>query len=385
VKSNPRRRIVWLTPGKIGPHHLARLETAAGFYHELWVINVLEDDPREWQTQTEALAGRLVVVGQKPGEQNEVGKIRGVLRALENRQPEVVVVAGYRNCNQIGAAIWARLRGAISIMQSDTWVGDRPRYRLKEFIKSRLFVRPYADAAFVPGLRADQYVQSLGISSTAIWRGSYVVDNDYFFRKSQEVRDQASSWQYSLDLPQDYFLTAARLSPEKNLLRLLEAFGRYRAMGGHWSLVIVGSGPQERQLRRVSRHAGWGSKVYFAGWRQCEQLAAYYALARCFILPSLSEPWGLVVNEAMACGAPVLVSRNCGCLPELCQREINGYDFDPLDVEELANLLLKVSEGGLDLSAMGQASRRIIAGFTLDSWGQAFRDCVEVTSARLGK
>lgn len=385
MNSNPRRKIVCLAPGKLGPHHVARFETGVGFYPRLLIVNILEDDPREWPTRPGMLVDRLVVVGQHPAEHNEMGKMRAVLRALKEYQPEVVVVAGYRNCTLIAASIWARLRGAVCIMQLETWAGDHPRYRLKEFIKRRLFVQPYFDAAFVPGERAGHYAQSLGIPPTAIWTVPLVVDNDYFSGKSLEVREQATSWQSRLDLPQNFFLTVARLSPEKNLLRLLHAFGRYREMGGEWSLVIVGSGPQEHQLRQVAGTAGWGASVRFAGWRQYEQLPAYYALARCFILPSLSEPWGLVMNEAMACGAPVLVSRNCGCLPELCHREINGFDFDPYDAEALAHLLLRVSLGGLDLAAMGQASRRIIAGFTLDTWAPALRDCVEATAARLGR
>jgi glycosyltransferase involved in cell wall biosynthesis len=268
-------------------------------------------------------------------------------------------------------------------MLSDTWAGDRPRSRLKEFIKRCLFVQPYFDAAFVPGALAHHYAQSLGIPPSAIWTGSYVVDNDYFSRKSLEVREHSTSWQSRLDLPQNFFLTAARLSPEKNLLRLLQAFGRYREMGGQWSLVIAGSGPQERQLRQAAGSAGWGATVHFAGWTQYEHLPAYYALARCFILPSLSEPWGLVVNEAMACGAPVLVSRKCGCLPELCRRDMNGFDFDPYDPEALAHLLRRVSQDRVDLAAMGQASQRIIAGFTLDTFAQGFKDCIETTVARL--
>jgi 1,2-diacylglycerol 3-alpha-glucosyltransferase len=320
-----------------------------------------------------------VVVGQHPAEQNKIGKIRAVLRVLKEHRPEVVVPAGYNDCTQVAAALWARQTGTVCIMQADTWAGDRPRYRLKEFIKRRLFVQPCFDAAFVPGERASHYVQSLGIPATAIWQGAYVADNDYFSRKSQEARDQAASWQSRLDLPADYFLTVARLSPEKNFLRLLQAFGRYREMGGDWSLVIVGSGPQENQLRQVARSARWGSQVHFAGWRQYDQLPAYYALAGCFILPSLSEPWGLVVNEAMACGLPVLVSRKCGCLPELSRRNINGFDFDPYDPEALAHLLRRVSQGSLDLAAMGRASRKIVAGFTLDTWAQAFKECIETT------
>jgi glycosyltransferase involved in cell wall biosynthesis len=85
----------------------------------------------------------------------------------------------------------------------------------------------------------------------------------------------------------------------------------------------------------------------------------------------------LVVNEAMACGLPILISRKCGCQPELCWRGLNGYDFDPLDVSELVGLMARVSGGELDLEAMGEASRQIIAPLTPDGWARVLLDCIE--------
>lgn len=385
IRGNPHRKVIYFTPGKLGPQHHARFLRGAEVYPRFLVVNLRWDDPREWPADAGALAPRLVFVGQHQARQNQISKIRAVLRVLQAHQPEAMILAGYNDCTQIAAALWARFRKTARIMQSDSWVSDHPRHRLKEFIKRRLFVQPHFDAAFVTGARASDYARSLGIPADAIWRHAYVADNDYFAAKSQEAREQAGDWRSRLELPQDYFLTVSRLSPEKNLLRLLQAFGRYRDRGGNWSLVLVGSGPQADRLRQVARGAGWGPAVHFAGWRQYEQLPAYYALARCLVLPSVSEPWGLVVNEAMASGLPVLVSRQCGCLPELCRPNLNGFDFDPYDVETLAQLLLRVSRGGPALAAMGQASRRIIAGHTLDHWARSLRDCVETTAARLGR
>jgi glycosyltransferase involved in cell wall biosynthesis len=79
----------------------------------------------------------------------------------------------------------------------------------------------------------------------------------------------------------------------------------------------------------------------------------------------------------MACGLPVLVSRKCGCLPELCWRGINGYDFDPYDENELAELLLRVSSGAVDLERMGKAGQQIIANFTPESFARTFVDMLE--------
>jgi glycosyltransferase involved in cell wall biosynthesis len=101
------------------------------------------------------------------------------------------------------------------------------------------------------------------------------------------------------------------------------------------------------------------------GFKQYPELPNYYGLASAFVLPSISETWGLVVNEAMASGLPVLVSDRCGCAPDLVRDGTNGFTFDPYSVEEIASAMLRVwkMEDG-ELKRMGAESSRIIA-----AWG----------------
>ena len=96
----------------------------------------------------------------------------------------------------------------------------------------------------------------------------------------------------------------------------------------------------------------------------------YYGLASAFILPSTTEQWGLVVNEAMASGLPVLVSNRCGCAAELVKEGSNGYTFNPLEIGEIADLMLNIGAAGVDRSAMGQKSREIIANWSPDLFGR---------------
>ena len=100
------------------------------------------------------------------------------------------------------------------------------------------------------------------------------------------------------------------------------------------------------------------------GFKQYEELPIYYGLANAFIHASTSEQWGLVVNEAMASGLPVIVSNRCGCAPELVEEGINGFTFDPDDQEQLANRLLEVASLSSDRrQGLGDAGRRIVANF----------------------
>lgn len=378
-----QRKILYFTPRKMAPYHFARFTRLAETYPHLVIGNILAPgDYRQWQHDPGELADRIVLIGNNPEAADTKSKIKEVIKLLEQQKPEAIVLAGYNDPTQIAAARWAKKNLVPRILQADSWYGDHPRYRLKELIKKLFFVKPHFDAAFVPGMRGFQYINSLGIKEDAIWRGLNIVDNDYFSRSAAAVVKDREVWRKRFGLPQDYFLAVARLCPEKNMLRLLQAFRRYRDAGGPWQLVIIGTGPEETILKNYVA-ARNDAGILFAGWGHYEELPVYYGLAKCFILPSLTEPWGLVVNEAMACGLPVLVSRKCGCFPELCHRGINGFDFEPLDLEGLASLMLKVSSGALDLEAMGAASRRIISNFTLDTWVQALKDCIETTVARL--
>jgi len=289
---------------------------------------------------------------------------------------------GYNCLSQAAAALWGKRNRAAVILHADTWRGAGSRPWWKEFLKKNLVVRPLFDAAFVPGSLGQEYLASLGLPVRQIWKGVYVVDNDDFARGAAAARDQSTEYRSRYGLPEHYFLCVSRLSSEKNLAGLIRAFAQYWAHGGAWHLVVAGTGPEEKTLRQMAATVA-GDKIHFVGWQQYERLPVYYGLARIFILPSHIEPWGLVVNEAMAAGLPVLVSTACGCAPDLVQEGVNGFTFDPYDVEGLARLMLKMSSGEVDLEAMGEDSRRIIANYTLDTWVQALTDCIETTVARV--
>lgn len=142
-------------------------------------------------------------------------------------------------------------------------------------------------------------------------------------------------------------------------------------------MVIAGDGPERSALEEKAHKLSLGD-IQFVGWVSYEKLPLYYGLARALVLPSVDEPWGLAVNEAMASGLPIIISRNCGCLPELCWRGINGYDFDPRNQEELTEILIKMSSDEIDVASMGEAGRTIISNYSPFSWAQVLEDCINV-------
>ncbi len=222
-------------------------------------------------------------------------------KELNRLQPEFLVIPGYANAPALTMALWGCLHRAPRILMSESTAADRPRVRWKEKVKGLLITTLYSGASFggQPQLR---YLEQLGFSRNKSVPFYNVVDNDFFTNGADQVRSQQAPADFSL--PQNYFLYVGRLAPEKNLTRLLRAFAAYRATGGNHHLVLAGDGPLKQELSTLTEQLQISAVVHFAGRQDAAGLIPYYAFANSFILPSLSEPWGLVVNEALACGLP---------------------------------------------------------------------------------
>jgi glycosyltransferase involved in cell wall biosynthesis len=117
--------------------------------------------------------------------------------------------------------------------------------------------------------------------------------------------------------------------------------------------------------------------VRLPGFKQYDELPVYYAFAKAFVHASTTEQWGLVVNEAIASGLPVIVSERCGCVPELVQD--NGFTFQPTDEHELASRLLKMASLSDDeRRRLGNASYRIAANFAADRFGEGLEQAAKL-------
>jgi len=194
--------------------------------------------------------------------------------------------------------------------------------------------------------------------------GYDVVDNDYFTRGADAIRTDPTARQ-RLGLPENYFLASARFVPKKNLLGLVDAFALYRKRGGNWNLVIVGDGLLRPELESRVDHFGIHEFVHLAGFRQYDELPAYYGLASAFVLPSTIEQWGLVVNEAMAAGLPVIVSDVCGCAPDLVVDGETGFVVPPI-ADSIAEALVKLAGDPDRALEMGRRGRERIGAWGLD-------------------
>jgi len=138
----------------------------------------------------------------------------------------------------------------------------------------------------------------------------------------------------------------------------------------------LGDGEERHKLEQLIRDFNI-EHVVLAGFRQFNELPAYYGLASVFIHPALQEQWGLVVNEAMASGLPVIVSDRCGCAPELVNNGVNGFTFSPENIQQLADLMCRYSLGEYDCNKMGKASFSIIGNWGVERFASSLYQAVQ--------
>ena len=280
--------------------------------------------------------------------------IRAGWRQIIRSQPGAIIVDRPADPVQSILAALAHWNGALTLTRWASIETDFERKPWREFLKGFLYRR--FDGYLVTGCRARAYLASFDVAPQRIFECGNPSD-DGFSRFA--ARETGSSRQES-------FLYVGRFLPFKNLSRLLAAFAQYRACGGTWSLDLVGFGDEEPQLRAAGTAI---PGVVFRGHLQLDALARAYSRAGCLILPSVSEPWGLVVNEAMSCGTPVVVSRRCGCFPELVEEGGNGFGIDPFDVEQIAETLRRFASLSEEArEAMARRSRDIARAHSVDAW-----------------
>ena len=225
---------------------------------------------------------------------------------LSALRPQVVMIPGYYTLPAIAAALWAKTHGATSILMTESTFDDHPRTASKEWLKS-ILIRTLFDWTVVGGTAHARYLQKLRFPADRIVNFYDVVDNTFFHQATLELRKRDPE---EFGLPRNYFLYIGRLAVEKNVGALIAAWTAYRRAGGTLSLVLVGDGPMAEGLQRAVEDTCYAKDVHFAGHQRSTKLPIYYAFAACFVLPSTREPWGLVVNEAMASSLPVLVFRS---------------------------------------------------------------------------
>jgi glycosyltransferase involved in cell wall biosynthesis len=302
------------------------------------------------------------------------------------------MIPGWATPASLIALEWCLQNQRPAVVMSESNAFDKKRYALAELVK-RIVVSSFS-AGLAGGQLQREYLVTLGLPRNRVFTGYDVVDNEYFARGAAEVRSQKEEVRMKYGLPRNYFLASARFVPKKNLPMLIRAYARYRRLADSgedgqrttdnrpWDLVLLGDGPLKADICRLISDFRLHGHVHLRGFIQYRELPAYYALADAFVHASTTEQWGLVVNEAMATGLPVIVSNRCGCVPDLVAEGKNGFTFNPESVEDLGKLMIDVSRlSDRRLEEMRAESRRIVAGFTPTHFAIAAQRAIDVAKA----
>ncbi|MFT5470186.1 MAG: 1,2-diacylglycerol 3-alpha-glucosyltransferase [Verrucomicrobiales bacterium] len=359
-----------------GGYHVARLRGAAQVARERgWTIEGIEIE----QSTTEHPWGAIVADDELVKHTVEPGDAK-LSRFLSDQNFDALAIPGWGFSYSRKALAWCRRNRKPAVLMSESKFNDEPRSWWKEWLKSGL-VRQFSSA--IVGAQAhEDYLVRLGMERSSIHRGYDIVDNDYFAKGADEARENpATARARTPAIPgRPFFLSASRFIERKNLETLLYAYAEYLNQAGddYWELILAGSGQTEPRLFVLARELKLEGKISFPGFISYKEMPAWYGLAGGFVHPARAEQWGLVVNEAMAAGLPVAVSRTCGCFPELIDEGKTGYGFNPGSVSELAELLIKIAKN--DQFTMALAGRRHVADkFGPHHFGKGLLKAVEAS------
>ena len=284
---------------------------------------------------------------------------RGVLRELRRFRPDAVAVGDWNQPAFWLALAYCRLRRIPLLVWIESTARDA-RSEARVLALARKLMLRGASGAFVPGRASAEYARSLGVRT--IETAPNATDARVFERAAVDRSGR----------PTCTFLYAGRLDPEKGLDVLLEAF---RDVPGE--LVLVGSGSEEARLRRLA-----GERVRFEPPRDRDGLVELYAAADVFVLPSRSEPWGMVLNEAAAAGLPLVATEESGAAHDLVDDGENGFRVPAGDVEALRDRLGRLAADPEVRASAGARSRELAAAYTPDAWADGVVRLVHATTIR---
>jgi glycosyltransferase involved in cell wall biosynthesis len=273
-------------------------------------------------------------------------------------------------------------------MRAESTLFDRRRSKQKAAYKA-LFFRILKDSISA--------VLSIGEANSAYWRHYlgdkapifpfyYSVDNDYFRQRCREASVKREDFRRGLGLEarRSVILYASKLQERKRCVDLLDAFLKLsveQRLQPPPYLLIVGEGEERAALEERSKSARPGD-VRFLGFQNQSALPRFYDLCDVFVLASVDEPWGLVVNEVMNAGKAVIVSDEVGCQRDLVEDNVNGYVIRARDVGGLANSLSRILADPQRSGEMGLKSLEKIQNFSFEQNVSGLRSALEAVVPR---
>ena len=291
---------------------------------------------------------------------------------------DLLVLGAWDEPSYVILWLWGVLLRKKIFFWIESTLGDAPRHRIKETYKRVLLSQ--ASGCIVPGRQSSEYCRILGMPERRIFVAPNAADRDFFRCQAELLLPRREQLRRELGLSGVVLLFVGRLvEAYKNVSLLLRGLQRLGKSGAEVSLVLVGNGPDREKYEDMIKSKNI-SGVRFLGEMDHEHLCRVYAASDIMVLPSRSEPWGFVLNEAMEFGLPLVVTDAVGAGPDLVHPGENGFIVPSGDAGALAKALEKLIEDPELRTAMGAASRRIVEHFSPENWAAGVIRAIEAVS-----
>ena len=396
---NPsRQKPIAIVFHRFGPYHRTRVEAAAKSMNVVAVELSASSAVYAWdEIELDSAITRVTVCQDRDSRSLSTPEIdQKIASVLGEIAPIAVALAGWSDNGAIAALNWCHQHRVPAILMSESNHHDFKRRALSEWIKR--CITAHFSAAIVGGKLASAYANDLGLSQDRIFRGYDVVDNDYFAANPNEGGVGTKPWEQrplgKLANPinnSPFFLIAARLVEKKNIDRTLHAYAEYRTRAqatvgndssNPWDLVIAGDGPLRQTLETLARKLNLSDHVKFIGFKQYEEMPSLYHACGAFIHPSTREQWGLVVNEAMSAGCPVIVSDACGCVADLIVDGKSGILVDPHQTSSIVDAMSRIAQDRDLRKYLSQNAVCSMMQWTPSHFGVGMAESLKVALAR---
>lgn len=229
------------------------------------------------------------------------------------------------------------------------------------------------DSIVVPGSLSKAYHVKIGANPEKIFFAPNIVNNEQFIKNCHNFKAKKNDFKKELGFEnKKIILYVGQLIERKGVEYLISAYEKLKDEEENIALVIVGDGNFKDRLEAICNDNNI-EDVYFKGWVSEEQKILFYTISDLFVFPTLKDVWGLVVNEAMCCGLPVISTKAAGSSVDMIITGENGYIVDPKDEKQIYFTMKDVLLDEIKQGKMGKKSIEIINNkFTTDSMVNGF-------------
>ncbi len=300
----------------------------------------------------------------------------GIIPALTAYDPDAILVYGWSFKSHL--RVLRHFHGKKPVLfRGDSTLLDHKQFSVRSLLRrmALFWIYRHIDKALYVGYNNREYFSWAGLSKDQLIYAPHAIENQRFY-PSETLKEEADRLRGRLGIPADafVFLFAGKLESKKDPLLLVDAFV-HSGLQASAHLVIVGDGELSGQLKERTKNF---ATIHFLEFQNQSKILAVYVMCDVFVLPSQGpeETWGLVINESMAAGRPVVASDKCGGAVDLIRNDENGYIFRAGNMTSLQLTLQRIFNKRNELPEMGVKSLEMIADFGLENTALAIEKTV---------